>query len=385
MIPYARQTIADADIAAVVKVLRSDFLTQGPVVPRFEDAVAAFSGARYAVATANATAALHVAVRALGVGPGSLVWTSPNSFVASANCARYCDARVDFVDIDPQTYNMSVTALEQKLAHAERAGRVPDVIVLVDFAGQPCDLEPISRLRDRYGFRIIEDASHAIGATYRGERVGSGRHADITVFSFHPVKIITTAEGGIALTNDAKLAERMRLSRSHGVTREPHIMHNGDPQPWEYEQIDLGFNYRLTELQAALGTAQLERIDTFLQRRREIAARYDRELAALPLQLPYKASGCESALHLYPVQVRDDAPLDRRGLYDALRVRGVAPNVHYIPIHTHPYYRSLGFKAGDFPQAERYYARALSLPMYVSLTDEEQGQVIAALRESLNA
>ena len=383
MIPYARQTIEDADVRAVTEVLRSDFLTQGPVVPRFEQTVAAYCGAAYGVAVSNATSALHVAAAALGLGPGGLLWTSPISFVASANCALYCGARVDFVDIDPRTYNIGVEALERKLEAAEQAGRLPDAIVIVDFAGQPCDLERIAALRDRYGFWIVEDASHAVGARYRGAHVGNGRFADVTVFSFHPVKIITTAEGGMALTNDASFSERMRLLRSHGVTRETRLMTRADRSAWEYEQIALGFNYRMTEIQAALGITQMDRIRAFLTRRREIAARYDRELKGLPLVTPFQLDGVESAYHLYPVQVTEDAPLDREHLFTALRERGVAANVHYMPIYLQPFYRELGFEPGHCPNAERYYARALSLPMYAGLTDDEQTCVIAALREAL--
>ncbi|MHB8140471.1 MAG: UDP-4-amino-4,6-dideoxy-N-acetyl-beta-L-altrosamine transaminase [Vulcanimicrobiaceae bacterium] len=383
MIPYARQSIDDADLAAVADVLRSEYLTQGPTVPQFERAVAERCGARFAIAACNATAALHLACRALGVGPGDRVWTSPNSFVASANCARYCAAEVDFVDVDARTYALSVEALRAKLERAERAGELPKVVIAVDFAGQPCDAAGISALRDRYGFRIIEDAAHAIGALYRGEPVGNGRYADVTVFSFHPVKIITTAEGGMALSNDAALAERMALLRSHGVTRDAARMETRPHDPWEYEQVELGFNYRMTEVEAALGLAQLARIETFLERRRALAARYDRELAGMPLVLPYQLPDARSAYHLYPVRVGPGARVDRRGLYDALRERGIAANVHYIPIHTQPYYRALGFAPGMFPVAEAYYREALSLPLYYGLTDEQQSEVVAAVAGAL--
>ena len=385
MIPYARQTIEDADVAAVVEVLRSDFLTQGPVVPRFENAVSSYCGARHAVAVCNATSALHIAACALGLRPGGLLWTSPISFVASANCGLYCGADVDFVDIDPQTYNMSVSALSVKLREAQRRGQVPDIVVLVDFAGQPCDLAEIAQLREQYGFRIIEDASHAIGAAYRGERIGNGRYADVTVFSFHPVKIITTAEGGMALTNDEVLFERMQLLRAHGITRERRLMTDPNPQPWEYEQLTLGFNYRLTEVQAALGLAQMQRIEEFVSRRQSIAARYDRELADVSLITPVVHADVYSAYHLYPVQVMDGAPIDRSELYARLRERGVAPNVHYQPIYRQPYYRDLGFGSGYCANAERYYARALSLPMYAGITDEDQTRVIEALCDSIRA
>lgn len=380
MIPYARQSIDDEDVQAVHAVLTSDFLTQGPVGPQFERAMAELTGASHGVATSNATAALHIACIALGVGPGDLVWTSPNSFVASANCALYCGADIGFVDIDSRTYNMSASLLEECLAAAKRGGRVPKAVVAVDFAGQPVELEQMRRLKDEYGFKLIEDASHAVGAAYRGERVGSGRYADVTVFSFHPVKIVTTAEGGMALTNDAAAARRMELARSHGVTRDACEMERAGGEPWEYEQISLGYNYRLTEIQAALGLAQLKRLDVFLERRRRIAARYDAELTGLPIELPYQHPDASSAYHLYPIRVLPDSGLSRRDVYDRLVRAGVRPNVHYIPIHTQPYYRRLGFKPGDFPNAEAYYASALSLPMYPGLTDDEQARVIAALR-----
>lgn len=380
MIPYARQSIDDADVAAVVEVLRSDFLTQGPAVPRFEESVAAHCDATHAVATSNATSALHIACLALGVGAGDMVWTSPNSFVASANCARYCGADVDFVDIDPRTYNMSVSQLADKLNRAQRVGRLPKAVIAVDFAGQPAELAGLAELKQRYGFRLVEDASHAIGAAYRGEPVGNGRYADVTVFSFHPVKIVTTAEGGMALTNDDAIAERMRLLRSHGVTRDAHMMESRSAGPWEYEQIALGYNYRLTDIQAALGLAQMKRLGGFLARRREIAARYDAELADLPVVLPYQHGEAESAYHLYPIVLSPEARLSRRHAYDGLVNAGVRPNVHYIPIHTQPYYARLGFRPGDFPNAEAYYAGALSLPMYPSLSGAEQTRVIEAVR-----
>ncbi len=384
MIPYARQSIDDNDVAAVVEVLRSDFLTQGPVVPRFEDRVAAYCGTRHAVATSNATCALHIAVRALGLKAGGLLWTSPNSFVASANCGRYCGASVDFVDIDPRTYNMSVDALADKLEIARAQGRLPDIVVIVDFAGQPCDLAAIAQMRSEYGFRIVEDASHAVGATYRGAPVGNGAYADVTVFSFHPVKIITTAEGGMALTNDDEIADRMRLLRSHGVTREARLM-TGKREPWEYEQIDLGFNYRLTEIQAALGSAQMDRLEEFIAARTRIAQVYDEALRDLPIVTPHQQADSRSAYHLYPIQVADEAPLDRRALYERLRGEGIAANVHYMPIYMQPYYRALGFAPGYCPNAEAYYARALSLPMYPALDAADQQRVTDALTRSIRA
>ena len=383
MIPYGRQAITDADIAAVTAVLRSDFLTQGPAVPRFEQAVAAYCGAAHAVAVNSATSALHLACLALGLGSGDWLWTSPNTFVASANCARYCGARVDFVDIDPRTYNLDPAALAAKLEAAERQGRLPKVVVPVDFAGQPCDLAAIATLARRYGFRVIEDASHAIGGRYMSEPIGNGRHTDITVFSFHPVKLITTGEGGLATTNDPDLAARMARLRSHGISRDPTEMQGriqGELEgPWYYQQLELGFNYRLTDIQAALGHSQLQRLDDYVARRQHLATRYDRMLAALPLRLPYRDPAHRSALHLYPVQV----PGDRRRVFDALRQAGIGVNVHYIPVHTQPDYARFGFQSGDFPVAEAYYERAISLPLYPLLTEVEQDQVVAALRDAL--
>ena len=383
MIPYGRQAITEADIAAVTAVLRSDFLTQGPAVPRFEQAVAAYCGAAHGVAVNSATSALHLACLALGLGPGDWLWTSPNTFVASANCGRYCGARVDFVDIDPHTYNLDPASLAVKLEQAERQGRLPKVVVPVDFAGQPCDLAAIATLARRYGFRVIEDASHAIGGRYMSEPIGNGRHTDITVFSFHPVKLITTGEGGLATTNDPDLAARMARLRSHGISRDPTEMQGriqGELEgPWYYQQLELGFNYRLTDIQAALGHSQLQRLDDYVARRQHLATRYDRMLAALPLRLPYRDPAHRSALHLYPVQV----PGDRRRVFDALRQAGIGVNVHYIPVHTQPDYARFGFQSGDFPVAEAYYERAISLPLYPLLTEVEQDQVVAALRDAL--
>jgi UDP-4-amino-4,6-dideoxy-N-acetyl-beta-L-altrosamine transaminase len=383
MIPYARQDISQADIDAVVAVLRSDFLTQGPTIAGFEQAVAARTTARHAVAANSATSALHIACLALGLGPGDRLWTVPNTYVASANCGRYCGAEVDFVDIDARTYNLSTDALAGKLAAAECSGTLPKVLVAVHFAGQSCDMQAIHALAVRYGFRILEDASHAIGGTYRSAAVGSCAYSDITVFSFHPVKIITSAEGGMALTNDAELAARMRRLRTHGVTRDPALMRRTGQGAWYYEQLDLGFNYRMTEIQAALGFSQLQRIDEFLARRRRIAAAYDRRLADLPLILPFQHPDAESAFHLYPVQV-DDArtQLDRATLVERLRELGVAASVHYIPVHTQPYYQGLGFRQGQFPQAEKYYSRAVSLPMYASLSASDVDAVVSAVHRA---
>ncbi|MEW5878967.1 MAG: UDP-4-amino-4,6-dideoxy-N-acetyl-beta-L-altrosamine transaminase [Pseudomonadota bacterium] len=376
-IPYGRQSIDDADVAAVVEVLRSDWLTQGPAIERFESAVAEYTGARHACAVANATAALHLACLALELGPGKRLWTSPNTFLASANCGRYCGAEVDFVDIDPRSYNLSVERLEEKLARAARENRLPHVLVTVDFAGQPCEADRIAELARHHGVRIIDDASHAIGATWKGERVGSGRWADITVFSFHPVKILTTGEGGVALANDAELHRRVAMLRTHGMVRDAAHLECKDEGGWYYEQQALGFNYRMTDLQAALGLSQLRRIDAFLTARRRLAARYDRLLAGSGLTLPWQHPDALSSYHLYPIQLPD--PALRREIFDGLRAVGIGVQVHYIPVHLQPYYRRLGFKAGDFPAAEAYYERAISLPMYAALTDAQQDFVVEQL------
>jgi UDP-4-amino-4,6-dideoxy-N-acetyl-beta-L-altrosamine transaminase len=381
-IPYGRQDIVDADIRAVTEILRSDWLTQGPCGPRFERALAEKGGARDAVAMCNATAALHVACRALDLGAGDLLWTVPNTFVASANCALYCGADIDFVDTDPRTYNMSVPALEEKLAQASRAGRLPKIVVPVHFGGQSCEMRAIHALGVRYGFRIVEDASHAVGGSYLDKPVGSCEFSDITVFSFHPVKIVTTAEGGAALTNDPALARRLRLLRSHGITREANELQAQDPGGWYYEQTELGYNYRLTDLQSALGLSQLERIDQFVARRREIAAVYDKALASLPLTTPWQHPDARSAFHLYPIHV-SGGESRRRVVFDHLRAAGIGVNVHYIPVHLQPYYRARGFRAGAYPNAEAYYAGAISLPMFATLTSEDQSRVIAELTKVL--
>lgn len=384
MIPYGRQDITQADIDAVTRVLTSDFLTQGPAVPRFETAVAELCDARHAVAVNSATSALHIACLALGLGQGDVLWTSPITFVASANCALYCGASVSFVDIDPRTYNMSPQALERKLIEAEREGRLPKIVVPVHMCGQPCDMKAIHALAQRYGVSIIEDASHAIGARYLGEPVGNGRYSDITVFSFHPVKIITTAEGGMALTNSSDLARRMALLRSHGITRDAAQMTEEPHGPWYYQQIDLGFNYRMTELQAALGLSQLERLDAYVGRRHDLARRYDRELSGLPLTLPWQLPDTYSALHLYPIRVlAPGASRSHLEVFKFLVSEGVGVNLHYIPVHMQPYYRRLGFRQGDYPEAEAYYAEAISLPLYPRLDEARQAQVIAAVKRAL--
>ncbi|HSI57162.1 MAG TPA: UDP-4-amino-4,6-dideoxy-N-acetyl-beta-L-altrosamine transaminase [Ideonella sp.] len=378
-IPYSRQSVSEEDIAAVTAVLRSDYLTTGPAVPAFEAAFAERHATAHAVAVGNATLGLQLACMALGVGPGSRVWTSPNSFVASANCARYCGAEVDFVDIDPHTRNMSVAALAQKLEAAAAASTLPQVVIPVDFAGLPADLREMRGLAGRYGFRIVEDASHATGASYLGQPVGSA-WADATVFSFHPVKIITTAEGGMVTTQDPVLAARLRLLRSHGITREAAEFSAPAEGPWVYEQHALGLNARMNDLQAALGLSQLARLETLRAARARLAARYTRRLAGLPLQLPVEPADRQSAWHLYPVELRTPAGGPTRAqVYAALREAGIHTNVHYAPIHTQPYYAALGFRAGDFPRAERYHAQTLSLPLYPQLGDADQDRVIDAL------
>ena len=376
MIPYGRQDVTEEDIAAVAAVLRSDWLTQGPVVPRFEEAVAARCGASRAVAANSATSSLHLACLALGVGPGDLGWTVPNTFVASANCLRHCGAVADFVDIDPSTLNLGVDALEEKLCGARRAGRLPKVLIPVHFAGLSCDMAGIARLADEYGFKVIEDASHAIGGRYRGQPIGCGRYADITVFSFHPVKIITTGEGGMALSNHATLADFMARLRSHGIRRDAAAQ--AAHGPWYYEQTELGFNYRMTDIQAALGLSQFARLDAYVAARRRLADRYDRLLAGLPLRTPSRDPDSDSAWHLYVVRLEDAGR--RRAVFEHLRAAGIGVNVHYIPVHLQPDYQSLGFAPGDYPIAEDYYARALTLPLYPTLSEAEQDKVVAALR-----
>ncbi|PIW54463.1 MAG: UDP-4-amino-4,6-dideoxy-N-acetyl-beta-L-altrosamine transaminase [Sphingomonadales bacterium CG12_big_fil_rev_8_21_14_0_65_65_10] len=379
-IPYSRQQIEQADIDAVVEVLKSDYLTQGPAIERFEKAFAERHQVAHAVALSNATAALHVACMALGVGPGSRVWTSPNSFVASANCALYCGATIDFVDIDPDSRNMSVERLREKLEGAKAEGTLPDVVIPVDFSGMPCDLEDIRALADEYSFRILQDASHATGAEYQGKPVG-GQYADASVFSFHAVKIVTSAEGGMVTTQDAELAKKIALLRSHGVTRDADLLEHAPEGGWYYEQVDLGYNYRITDVQAALGASQLERIDTMQAERAGRADRYDEILADLPLKLPKRFNDRSSAWHLYVVELTDDAKCDRAALFATMREAGIGVNVHYIPIHTQPHYERLGFARGDFPAAEAYYDRAITIPLFPAMTDEEQDRVAQVIRE----
>ncbi len=382
MIPYGRQNISDADIEAVVDVLRSDFLTQGPVVPAFEQAVADYCCAQYAVAVNSATSALHLACLALGVKVGDLVWTSPITFVASANCALYCGAKVDFVDIDADTYNLSPVCLAEKLACAETSGCLPKLVIVVHLAGQPCEMATIHALSQRYGFKIIEDASHAIGAQYRGEVIGNGRYSDITIFSFHPVKIITSGEGGMALTNDAQLAKRMRLLRTHGITHDAADMISRPAQElWFYQQITLGFNYRMTDIHAALGLSQMQRLDEFVAKRQDLAKRYDNMLSDLPIVTPWQHADNYSAFHLYIIRLKImEIDQSQRHVFEALRSEGIGVNLHYIPVYRQPYYRDLGFEPGYCPEAERYYSQAISLPLFPALTATEQNQVVTALR-----
>ncbi|RJF98623.1 UDP-4-amino-4,6-dideoxy-N-acetyl-beta-L-altrosamine transaminase [Noviherbaspirillum saxi] len=380
MIPYGRQDISEEDIQTVVDVLRSDFLTQGPAVERFEQDVARYCGVKYAVAVTNATSALHLACLAAGLGQGDVFLTSPNTFVASANCGLYCGASPDFVDIDPRTYNLDVTALEEKLVRAEQQGKTPKLVIPVHFAGQSCHMERIAELSARFGFSVIEDASHAVGGSYLGAPVGSCRFSDMTVFSFHPVKIVTTGEGGMVLTNRTDLYERLICLRSHGITRDARRMDRAPDGPWYYQQSELGFNYRMTDIQAALGSSQLQRLDQFVERRRLLARRYDAALSSLPLTLPWCAPDASSAWHLYVVRLHvQECAKAHREVFEELRARGIGVNLHYIPVHTQPYYRRFGFAQGDFPAAEQYYREAISLPMFYGMSEDMQDQVIDAL------
>ena len=385
MIPYGRQDISDDDVSAVVDALRSDWLTQGPTVARFESALAHYVGAPHAVTVSNATAGLHLTYLALGMGPGKLVWTSPNTFVATANAALYCGAQIDFVDIDPSSYCISLDLLEAKLIETKRTGKtMPSLVTMVHFAGQSCNMPRLYALGQHYGFKIVEDASHAIGADANGGKVGDCRYSDACIFSFHPVKIITTGEGGAITTNNASLAQRLQELRSHGITRDPARMQGPCEGGWYYQQIDLGFNYRLTDLQAALGLSQLQRIDPFIARRRALAARYDALLSKAPINLPWQHPEGKSAFHLYPVVLQlDQVPQGRAAVYDALRNSGIGVNVHYIPVHLQFYYRQLGFKIGDFPHAESYYESTLTLPLFASMTYEQQDQVIDTISSLL--
>jgi len=384
LIPYGKQSISQDDINSVISVLQSDFLTQGPQVPLFEKVVANYCGVDYGIAVNSATSALHIACLSLGLGKGDLLWTSPNSFVASANCGLYCGAKVDFVDINLQTYNLSVEELEKKLIRAKQEDKLPKILIPVHFAGQSCDMKKIHSLSQEYGFKIIEDASHAIGGKYLDKPIGGCQYSDITVFSFHPVKIITTAEGGLATTNDEKLAERMQLFRSHGVTRDAKLITNVSEGDWYYQQVDLGFNYRMTELQAALGVSQMQRLDEFTTKRHILQERYDSLLSGLPIIKPYQDKDSYSALHLYPIQIDvDKSGRSRKQIFNKFVENGVNVNVHYIPIHMQPYYQQFGFKEGDFPNSEAYYACTISIPLFYGMTDSQQDRVVSILKKAL--
>ena len=386
MINYSRQEITEEDIAEVDKVLRSDFLTQGPTVPRFEQNVANYCGVSNAIAVNSATSALHISCLALNLGPGDWLWTSPNTFVASANCGLYCGANIDFVDIDPKTYNMSVDALTEKLIHAEKLGKLPKIVIPVHFAGQPCDMPAIYDLSKHYGFKIIEDASHAIGSSYDKNKVGSCVHSDITVFSFHPVKIITTAEGGMALTNNKDIADRLFRLRTHGITNDKKIMEERPKDEiWNYQQIELGFNYRMNDIQSALGISQLKRLDGYIKRRHEIAKYYDVELENLQLFTPWQSPNVYSSYHLYPIIIKANLDFKNQGeVYNELRENNIAANLHYIPIHRHPYYENLGFKKNDFPVAEKFYREVISIPIYATLQEAHQEHVIDTLKKVMS-
>ncbi len=384
MIPYGRQDINQSDIDMVLDVLKSDFLTQGPMVPRFEAAVAQHVGAGHALAMNSATSALHVACLALGLGAGDILWTSPLTFVASANCGLYCGATVDFVDVDPRTYNMCPEKLESKLIEAQQQGKLPKIVVPVHLCGQPCEMDKIHALSKQYGFKIIEDASHAIGGKYKGAFIGNCAYSDITIFSFHPVKIITTAEGGMALTNNSELAASMALLRSHGITRDPSLMTHEPDGAWYYQQIVLGFNYRMTELQAALGVSQMTRLDDFITSRHVLADRYNQLLSALPITLPFQIADSYSGLHLYVIRLDlNKIKKTHVEVFDALRKGGIGVNLHYIPVHLQPFYKKMGFSAGDYPEAEQYYQEAISLPMYSTLSFEQQDTVVRVLSDIL--
>ena len=386
MIPYGRQEITEDDIASVVEVLKSDFLTQGQVVPAFEKKISEYTGAQYALAINSATSGLHLACLAIGVGPNDIVWTSPVTFVASSNCALYCGAKIDFIDINPSTFNLCIDNLKHKLEHAKKENALPKVIIPVHLTGQSCDMKEIHRLSKEYGFRIIEDASHAIGGDYRGEKVGSCKYSDICIFSFHPVKIITTGEGGMALTNDYDLSCKIDRLRSHGITRDEKFMSNPSHGPWYYEQIDLGLNYRMTDIQAALGISQMNRIDQYVQRRNELAQRYDELLVNLPISTPKQPDYVYSSRHLYVIRLNlSDINKGHREVFEALRQNDIGVQIHYIPVPMHPYYQKKGFTMDEYPNSLSYYQEAISIPMFPTMTEEQQNIVISVLQKILIA
>ena len=385
MIPYARQDINQHDIDAVVEVLKSDFLTQGPQIPAFEQAIIDACDAQYAVAVNSATSALHIACLALGLSKDDWLWTTPNTFVASANCALYCGAKVDFVDIDPRTYNLCAKQLEKKLIAAKKVGKLPKIVIPVHFSGQSCDMQAIHNLAKKYGFKIIEDAAHAIGGKYQDAPIGNSRYSDITIFSFHPVKIVTSAEGGAAVTNRADLAEKMLLLRSHGITRDEELMTKAADGPWYYQQIELGYNYRMTELQAALGLSQMKRLEEFVVKRHELASRYDNLLHDLPITLPWQYPDSYSARHLYVIRLQlEQIKTNHFDVFKALRAAGILVNLHYIPVHMQPYYKKMGFAAGQFPEAEKYYKEAISIPLFSAMTEGQQDTVCSTLKTILS-
>ena len=386
MIPYGRQDITENDIEAVIEVLRSDFLTQGPTIKKFEDKVSEYCGSSHAFALNSATSALHVACLALDIGPGDLVWTSPITFVASSNCALYCGAKVDFVDIDPLTYNICCDQLRVKLCLAKLNGTLPTAVIPVHLTGQSCDMESIRQLSKEYGFSVIEDASHAVGGRYKDDAIGSCKYSDICVFSFHPVKIITTGEGGMALTNNSQLAQKIGRLRSHGITRDPEQLSNQDPEPWWYEQIDLGLNYRMTDIQAALGLSQMSRLDQYVAIRNQLGQRYDELLAKLPVTVPAQAKDCYSSRHLYVVRLKlDEIDKSRRQVFESLREQGVGVQIHYIPVPSQPYYKNLGFSDEDYPHGLSYFQEAISLPLFPTMTTEQQDKIVSVLSEILRS
>jgi UDP-4-amino-4,6-dideoxy-N-acetyl-beta-L-altrosamine transaminase len=381
MISYSRQSISRSDISAVKKILKSEYLTQGPAVPKFEKEVASYCNSSFAVAVNSATSALHIACLALDVGPGDYVWTSPNSFVASANCALYCGARIDFVDIDPKTYNISVVKLSEKLELAKKANKLPKLVIPVHFAGQSCDMESIHKLSIEYGFKVIEDASHAISGYYQNELIGNCKYSDITVFSFHPVKVITTGEGGMAITNDENIYKKLLMLRTHGITRDKQLFKYKDPDEiWNYQQLSLGFNFRMTDFQAALGISQLKKINKFAFQRQKIAERYNAQLEKLDVIIPFQSNNGKSSYHLYPIRVNS---AKRNKIYQSMLDRGIGVNIHYIPIHLQPYYKNFGFKEGDFLESEKFFAEEISLPIFPDLKVKKQNFIVKILKELL--